>query len=204
MAGWIPKEQKFFDLFNTIAENIHAGATLLSEMFQNLQNSAEYARRIKEIEHRGDAMTHNLITKLNQTFITPFDREDIHSLTSKLDDVLDLIDAVASRFGIFKITHITPQASRLMALVCDSTQELIKAVRALKVHNSVLDHCIEINRLEHATDEVFRSALATLFENEKDPIALIKYKEIYEALEQATDRCADVANILEAIVVKNA
>ena len=200
----IPKDEKFYEMFNAIAENIHAGALLLSEMFQNLEKGAEYALKIKDVEHKGDTMTHNLFTKLNQTFITPFDREDIHSLTSKLDDVLDLIDAVASRFGIFKLTNVTPHASRLMEFVCQSTRELVKAVGALKVHNSVLEHCIEINRLEHVTDEVFRDALANLFENEKDPIALIKYKEVYEALEEATDRCEDVANILEAIVVKNA
>jgi predicted phosphate transport protein (TIGR00153 family) len=204
MVSLIPKDEKFYEMFNGIAENIHAGALLLSEMFQNLAKSAEYAGKIKDVEHKGDAMTHNLITKLNQTFITPFDREDIHSLTSKLDDVLDLIDAVASRFGIFKLTNVTPHASHLMDLVCQSTKELVKAVRALKVHNSVLEHCVEVNRLEHVTDEIFREALANLFENEKDPIALIKYKEVYEALEQATDRCEDVANILEAIVVKNA
>ena len=204
MFNLIPKDEKFYEMFNTIAENIHAGALLLSEMFQNLENTAEYRGKIKDVEHRGDTMTHNLITKLNQTFITPFDREDIHSLTSKLDDVLDLIDGVASRFGIFKITHVTHHASRLMELVCQSTKELVKAVAALNVHNSVLEHCVEINRLEHVTDEVFRDALGNLFENEKDPIALIKYKEVYEALEEATDRCEDVANILEAIVVKNA
>lgn len=200
----IPRNEKFYEMFNSIAENIHSGALLLAEMFQHLEKSREYTAKIKDVEHKGDAMTHNLITKLNQTFITPFDREDIHSLTSKLDDVIDLIDAVASRFGIFKITHITPEASRLIELVCRSTQELVRAIGALKVHNNVLAHCIEINRLEHETDEIFREALANLFENERDPISLIKYKEIYEALEQATDRCEDVANILEAIVVKNA
>jgi hypothetical protein len=204
MVRIIPRETKFFDLFEDMASNVTDGARVLLGILQNFDNVEAQVQKIKEIEHRGDDMTHAVITKLNQTFITPFDREDIHRLASSLDDVLDFVNAAGQRLVLYKISGATPAAAELAGLIVRQSEELTKAVSLLEKNKHVLEHCVEINRLEDEADSVCRAAIANLFENEKDPIALIKMKELYEVLEMATDKAEDAANVLEAVVLKSA
>src|SRR6266536_2612549 len=162
------------------------------------------SQRIKAFEHRGDEMTHSILRKLNQTFITPFDREDIHRLTSSLDDVLDLINSAADRVTMYKITDPPPAVRQLSKLILRQCEELGRAVSHLQKNGDVLSRCVEIKRFENEADAASREAIGKLFEHEKDPINLIKIKELIEVLETATDKAEDVANVLETVVLKNA
>ena len=202
----IPRDAKFFDMFIEMANNLTAGARVLMDILKDydLQDVKPAVTRIKEIEHRGDEMMHNVMRKLNQTFITPFDREDIHRLASSIDDVLDFINAAGERMVLYKIDNPPPPAADLAAIIVRQSQELVKAVSRLEKYDGVLDHCVEINRLENEADQVCRAAIANLFEQEKDPITLIKFKELYEVLESATDKAEDAANVLEGVVLKSA
>jgi predicted phosphate transport protein (TIGR00153 family) len=206
MFGLIPKDEKFFQLFKEMTENIITGAKLLKDMLDNFENPAESQRKIKDIEHAGDSLTHQIIKRLNKTFITPLDREDIHSLASKLDDILDLIDASAQRVIMYNVDSIPPEAKSLGFIILQCCYAVDKAVAMLgkKTNEQIFDACVEINALENEADRVSREAISRLFDEEKDPIQLIKWKEIYETLERATDKCEDAANILESVVVKNA
>lgn len=204
MINLIPKEEKFFDMFIEMAENIREGAILLEKMLAQEEGRRDIADSIKTLEHKGDRMTHDLITKLNKTFIVPIDREDIYSLSSTIDDVLDLTESVARRLILFKIERIGEGSPQLSHLLVRATSEIVSAVAELRNGMKVLDHCIEINRLEDEADHVYHEALAKLFDVEKDPINLIKRKELLETLETALDKCEDVANVIEGIVVKNA
>jgi predicted phosphate transport protein (TIGR00153 family) len=201
---FIPRDEKFFDLFETAALNIREGAAALKEMAESEGDYETWWKRIEEYEHTGDRLTHDLIKRLNQTFITPLDREDIHQLGSGLDDVMDLIEAGATRLTLYKIERCTAEAKHLAVLIHQMAEEIVLAVQKLKDLNSILSHCVEINRLENLADQVSRDAIAALFVGGYDPIDIIKWKEIYETLETATDRCEDVADILERIVLKNA
>ena len=204
MVRLVPREGKFFDMFAEMSANLEEAARMLSEVLHTGEAVAVKVQRIKELEHRGDDMTHAVITKLNQTFITPFDREDIHKLASSLDDVLDFINAAGDRLILYKITNIPPPAAGLADIIVKQCDQLTKAVQKLEKHDNVLDYCVEINRLENEADHVVRTAIANLFDEEKDPIALIKVKELYEVLERATDKAEDAANVLESVVVKSA
>jgi predicted phosphate transport protein (TIGR00153 family) len=200
----MPREEGFFDLFAQQAENIHAGAEALLKMLSHYTGVPEQVQIVKAIEHEGDEIAHHLLIKLNQTFITPFDREDIHALTSSLDDVLDFINGASDRLLTFKITQPSPSAKVLAAIVLKQTQELAKAVSLLNKDGKLLEHCVEVNRLENEADQVSREAIGRLFEGDHDPITLIKLKELLEILETASDKAEDVANVLETVVLKNA
>ncbi|HLQ32505.1 MAG TPA: DUF47 family protein [Chloroflexota bacterium] len=204
LSKLLPREQSFFNMFVEMAENIHDGAQGLADLLANYTDVPAKVARIKEIEHRGDDITHNLITRLNQTFITPFDREDIHELSSKIDDVLDLTDAAASRMVTYHVDRVRPGVPELAKILLAATAQVAAAVRALDKHDRILDHCIEINRLENESDRLCRSLIAELFEGEKDPVQIIKWKEIIEVIETAVDKCEDVANVLEAVTLKSA
>ncbi|MFH1029192.1 MAG: DUF47 family protein [Pseudomonadota bacterium] len=206
MFGLIPKEEKFFKLFKQMTENIIVGAKLLKDMLDNFENPAESQRKIKDIEHVGDSLTHDIIQMLNKTFVTPLDREDIYSLASKLDDILDLIDASSQRVIMYNVESIPAEAKSLGFIILQSCYAVDKAVAMLgkKTNEQIFAACVEINALENEADRVSREAISRLFDEEKDPIQLIKWKEIYETLERATDKCEDAANILESVVVKNA
>ena len=205
MFGLIPKEEKFFVLFKEMTTNIIEGAKLLKDMLDNFENPAESQRRIKDVEHKGDSITHEIIQKLNKTFVTPLDREDIYSLASKLDDILDLIDACSQRVVMYNVEKPTPEAKELAFIILKSCQTIDKAVALLGGKlEPISEYCVEVNALENEADRVCREAVSHLFDQEKDPIQLIKWKEIYETLERATDKCEDAANILESVVVKNA
>ncbi|WP_298269770.1 DUF47 family protein [Geobacter sp.] len=205
MFGLIPKEEKFFTMFKEMSANITEGARLLKDMLDNFDDPQASQRRIKEVEHKGDAITHDIIQKLNKSFITPFDREDIYSLASALDDMIDLIDASAIRFIMYNVEKPTSEAKELAFIILQSCQAVEKAVAHLGgKFEHIAEHCVEVNALENEADRVCREAISRLFDEEKDPIQLIKWKEIYETLERATDKCEDAANILESVVVKNA
>jgi predicted phosphate transport protein (TIGR00153 family) len=206
MFGLIPKEEKFFQLFKQMTENTIEGAKALKDMLDNFDNPAASQRRIKDIEHNGDSLTHEIIQKLNKTFVTPFDREDIYALSGALDDILDLIDASAQRIIMYNVETIPHEAKSLGFIILQSCQAVDKAVAMLgrKSNEQIFEACVDINALENEADRVSREAISRLFDEEKDPIQLIKWKEIFETLEKATDKCEDAANILEGVVVKNA
>jgi len=205
MPRLIPREVKFFEMFSEIAENVRLGAQALSDLLQNYDYTTmpTAVARIAEIEHRGDEMTHQILIKLNQTFITPFDREDIHLLASSLDDVLDFIFAAADRLVTYKITTPSPSAKVLAGIILKQSAELGKAVAQLDKGTRVLEHCVEVNRLENEADKVSREAIGRLFDGEYDPITLIKLKELLEVLEEASDKAEDVADVLETVVLKS-
>ncbi len=201
----IPSDKEFFVLFEKASQNIQDGAELLKELLDNFDDVKGKAREIEEIEHKGDSITHDVVKKLNTTFITPIEREDILALASSLDDIIDLIHAAATRITLYKISEPTPQAKELGFLILKSVRELNRGISHLgKKMNGVYEHCVEVNSLENEADRVCRDAIAYLFENEKDPITLLKWKEIYETLETTTDRCEDAANVLEGVALKNA
>ena len=207
MARFIPRETKFFELFADIANNVVEGARALSDLLHDYDYEQMPAgvAKIAAIEHRGDEMTHRILIKLNQTFITPFDREDIHLLASSLDDVLDFIFAASDRLLTYKITQPSPSAKVLAGIILKQAEELGKAVALLDKDDShLLDHCVEVNRLENEADKVSREAIGRLFEGELDPITLIKLKELLEVLEEASDKAEDVADVLETVVLKGA
>ncbi len=202
----LPKSTDFFEIFDRIALNISNAATLFVSLMEDLDNIDVRVKEIHELEQDGDILTHDVIKKLNKTFITPIDREDLHALVLALDDILDLIWAAADRLTVFKLDKTTKEGVK-MSKDLHATVELVhKAIQKLKAKNysHVQEYCIEINKLENRIDRDFRSALGFLFDEIKDPILIIKWKEIYEHLEDASDKCEDVANILEAVVLKNA
>jgi len=200
----IPREKKFFRMFTEVAANVTDGARLLQDILKHPNGEPNRIAKLQELEHRGDEMTHTIIRMLNQTFITPFDREDIHLLTSSLDDVLDFVNAAATRMTLYRIANPPPAAAELAGFIVTQSEELSKAVELLNDRQQLLEHCVEVNRLENEADRVSRKAIAELFEHEKDPIQLIKLKELYEVLETATDKAEDAANVLEAVALKSA
>ena len=204
MVRIIPREAKFFDMLAEMSNNLTDGARLLADLLANYENVELRVQKLKDIEHKGDDMVHALLTKLNQTFITPFDREDIHRLASTIDDVLDFVNAAGERLMIYKISNPPSAAVELANIVVRQSEQISKAVSLLDHGPKVLDICVEINRLENDADEVSRKAIAHLFEREKDPIHLIKLKELFEVLERATDKAEDAANVLETVVLKSA
>ncbi len=199
----VPRDTSFFTKFSEIADNLISAARALVDLFDHYQDTAAKTAEIKRIEHIGDDLTHAILRKLNQTFITPFDREDIYRLTSSLDDVLDLINASADRIVMYKITDPPPAAAALSKIILAQCEELGRAVAHLQKNGDVLSRCIEVKRFENAADVASREAISLLFEREKDPINLIKIKELLEVLETATDRAEDVANVLETVVLKS-
>lgn len=203
---FFPKEIDFFEIFDRTSLNITKAASLLVDLMENFDNIEARAKEIHEVEQDSDMLTHDIMKKLNKTFITPIDREDLYSLASRMDDVIDLIWAVADRISVFKVKEPMPEAVVMSKDLLTTAEVMHKAVKKLKEKNysHVQEHCIEINRLENRIDRGFRDALGKLFDEVKDPILIIKWKEIYEHLEDASDRCEDVANVLEAIVLKYA
>jgi uncharacterized protein len=204
MFRLIPRETKFFRMFAEVSQNVTEGARLLQDILQDPVHLGDRLDRLQEIEHRGDELTHAIITTLNQTFITPFDREDIHRLTSSLDDVLDYVNSAGMRLRLYRIDAPPPVAAELAGLIVLQSEELAQGVSLLEQNQRVLEHCVEVHRLENEADRVSRNAIAELFDNEKDPIRLIKMKELYEVLETATDKAEDAANVLEAVALKSA
>jgi predicted phosphate transport protein (TIGR00153 family) len=201
-----PKEIDFFEIFEKAATNLVKATSLLVSLLENFDNIEARAKEIYELEQDGDMLTHDIMKKLNRTFITPIDREDIHALASSMDDILDLIWGGVDRLVVFRITSPTQEVIEIAKDLHKTTEVVQKTINELRSKNYayVQEHCIEINRLENRIDRIFRDALGKLFDDIKDPLLIIKWKEIYEHLEDASDRCEDVANVLESIVLKNA
>lgn len=199
----IPREEKFFADFITLADRIVTGATLLERMLASDPPAWDTALQIKQVESECDALTHNIIQRLNSTFVTPIDREDIHALAKSLDDVMDSIDAAAAVTRRYRMAQLRYGARELASLTWQSAMQVKVAVEALERKKEVHQLAVEVNRLENAADDIHDEALRRLFEEEKDAITLIKWKEVLDLLEQATDRCEDCANVLESVVVKH-
>jgi uncharacterized protein len=206
MFRLIPTETVFFDLFERAALNARSGAEALLEFFERWDDLPERAMRIKDIEHAGDELTHEVIERLNRTFITPLDREDIHEIAVRLDDIVDLIDTAVSRLIVYKISAPIAPAKQLARCLVHATRiicEMMPAMRNLKHADRVRQMCRDVHTQENEADRIEHEALAGLFEGATDPFYVIKWKNIIEELEEATDRCEDVANAIEGIVLKN-
>jgi predicted phosphate transport protein (TIGR00153 family) len=199
----IPREGKFYEDFKMFADQIRKAARLLEQMIAADPPEADKAHEIKEIEHQCDFLTHEVIQRLNKTFVTPIDREDIHELARALDDVMDEIDSAAHLIPLYRITKIRSDARELVRVIVEQCDEIRKAVEALEERKGVMERAIEINRLENEADRIHKTAIGALFAEERDPIVVLKWKEIFDVLERATDRCEDVANLLENVVDKH-
>ena len=202
----LPKEDKFFDLFDRQAENLVRAAEFYRKCINEGSITPENVREVHEFEHYGDEVTHTIINTLNETFITPFDREDILALANRMDDIVDNIYLLINRFYLYKISTPTEYSKKLAGTIEHSTRALQKAVATLRSNKHMKDtlrHCVEINRLENEGDVLRDEAISYLFSNEKDPILVIKQKELYEIAEVTTDFCEHVANMVESILVKN-
>ena len=199
----IPREARFFQDFVGLSEEIRTGARALKQMMSDDPPDLGKADIIKDIEHACDGRTRTIIDRLNRTFVTPLDREDIHALAISLDDVMDAVDAAAAVSRLYKITHVRPGAKRLAEIICESTDRITEALQALEERRGVLELAARVNQLEREADRVHQDAIVALFEDERDPISVIKWKEILDFLEAATDRCEDVGNLLEGVVVKH-
>jgi len=206
--SFMPREDKFFGLFEQSAQNMVKAAQALKEMVDSWQDIEEKVVAITDIEHQGDTITHQIIYQLNRTFVTPFDREDIALLAHSLDDVTDLIQATADAMLLYKVKTAGRRAKELADIIVQIAAEVERAVLQLRRRGSELKQmlalCVEINRLENVADKIYRSALTELFDDSADLADVIKWREIYEQMEGATDRCEDVANVLEGVALKHA
>ena len=199
----IPREERFYDDFVALGEQIRLGAGLLEDMLAGDRPIWDKADEIKEVEHKCDFLTHEIIQRLHRTFVTPLDREDIHTLARSLDDVMDAIDAAAGVLRRYRMASLRYGARELASLTWQAAMQMKVAVEALDRRTGVHERAVEVNRLENSADDVHDEALRRLFEEERDAITLIKWKEVLDLLEEATDRCEDVANVLESVVVKH-
>jgi len=198
-----PRQEDFFVLFRKQAAGVREGCHELHEMFVKFDRLEARAARLKEIEHQGDLVTHEIFERLNRTFITPLEREDIHDLASGLDDVLDSVEALGSRIVLFGVKESTPQAVELSKIVAECSDQIEKAVDHLKDFQGLMGFTIEINRLENEADVISRNVVADLFSGRHDLLDVMRWKELYGRLESAADRCEDVANAIESIVLKS-
>jgi uncharacterized protein len=198
-----PREEDFFTLFKKQGALVRQGCDQLKEMVERFDQLETRAKQLKDLEHQGDLVAHEIFERLNRTFITPLEREDIHDLASGLDDVLDAVEAIGSRLVLFRVPKTTPEATQLTAIVAQCGAQIEKAVDALKDFKGLMAFSIEINRLENEADTISRQAVADLFSGRHEILDVMRWKEIYGRLEGAADRCEDVANTVESIVLKN-
>ena len=199
----IPREEKFYSDFLALADELLQGSRLLEEMVAVEHPNWDKAEEIKEVEHKCDFLTHEIIQRLNRTFVTPIDREDIHELARSLDDVMDAIDASAALIRLYRLDRVRFGLRELATIISSSTRTIRLALEALEQGKGVAAHAVEINRLENEADRVHQQAVARLFDEESNPIMVIKWKETLDFLEDATDRCEDVANVIEGVIVKH-
>lgn len=202
--SFLPREDEYFTLFSQMTEKIEEAALILVEMMdENAGDPGPYTKRIKEAEHACDDLMHKVTTKLDKSFITPFDREDIYTLSMALDDICDYIDAGARAVIMYGITDFNEPSRSLARILSELAKEIHSAVSVLNKPNGMNRHYVEVHRLENEADDIYFRAIGDLFRTPPDPITLIKWKELYEILENATDRCELVANIIESIVLKH-
>jgi predicted phosphate transport protein (TIGR00153 family) len=200
----IPREERFFDLFAEDAANVLGAARLFEAMLRSYDAPEQRAAEIRDAEHRGDELSHDIGHRLERTFVTPFDREDIHALISGLDDVLDLVEECADTFVLYQIQAPTAPAVQQASIIVKQCEQLNEALSHLRGFKDLEGYWIEVHRLENEGDKVSRQAIADLFANGGDAVEIIKWKEIYALLESAIDKCEDVANIVERITIKQA
>jgi uncharacterized protein len=203
----IPKDEKFFDILEEASENAIKAAQVFRDLVHDWSMTSPHIQKIRDLEHECDRMTHEIIDKLNRTFITPIDREDIHALASEIDDVVDILHATTDRMQLYRIDRGDPHLRKMAEVIVKATEVIEKAVKSLRDLSHTrrtLDFCIEVNRLENEGDALLKEALGELFSKPQDVLDILKWKEIYEATEYATDKCEDIANVIEGIVVKNA
>ena len=198
-----PREREFFDLFEEAGANIVKAAGLLEELLDQWPESGHLAREIVRCEHDGDRITHDIIQRLNQTFVTPFDREDIIALASAMDNIVDFIEEIADFLGLFQIEAPTDQAQRMARVLHESTKHVNAAMPALRRLEDIRTHVVEVNRLENEGDRIHREAVASLFDHGIDPMMVIRWKDIYERLEDAIDATETAVNIMSGIIIKN-
>ena len=206
LKSLLPKNENFYELFDKISANMVEGVQTLVRMLDDCEHYGEYAVQLKSLEHQTDGLVHGVMSALHKTFITPIDREDIHLLAGRLDDILDLAEAASSRIDLYRPCAVPREAKELSQVLLESVklvQEMVGMLRNLKKPARIMELTVEINRLEDQADYIRRSTLARLFREEKDPFELIKWKDILEYIERATDRCEDVADITEGIVLEN-
>jgi predicted phosphate transport protein (TIGR00153 family) len=202
-----PREDKFYKMFIDAAKNVDEAAETLRNSLDSLSNIENDTAKIEELEHKGDKLVGIVVKELNESFITPFDREDIYTLIKRLDDILDLINSTVHRFAMFNITEGTEGAKLLADLLIKCTKDVVGLMGELHLigsKNNILEKVITINKLESEADRIFRKTVGELFRNEKDPIEIIKWKEVYQLLENTIDKCEKIANIVEGVVIKNA
>ena len=202
----IPREEKFYDLFEHQVKSIEEAAHVFVELVKDWSDKHPGIARLRDLEHECDITTHEIMDKLNRTFVTPIDREDIHQLAKELDDIVDIIQAVSERMLLYNITKTTDDLVELAHTLDEAVVNVSKAVTAIRQLNRprrILDYCIEINRLENRGDRTSERAIGNLFDTNKDPMEVLKWKEVYDQTEAAIDKCEDVANIIEGIVVKH-
>ena len=203
MLNLLPRDERYFERFTDMARRIHESARILDIFFRGESPVATVADQIKRLEHECDEISHEILRGIDRTFITPIDREDIHQLAVRLDDVIDLIDGTVRRMALFKITEPTPASRALSATIVEITGEMVKAVSALKGQKGVIEHCIRMKQLENQGDVAFHAAIASLFDREMPAVELIKWKDIYENMEGCIDQCEAVAHVLESVVLKH-
>jgi len=201
---FVPKDREFFDLFEEAATNAVRAADLLDQMLRAYPERADLSRDILICEQEGDRITHDVIQRLNNTFVTPIDREDILQLAGSLDDIVDLTEEVADYLGLYKIEAPMEQAQRMAHILLQATRQIAEAMPRMRDFRDINHYTVEINRLENDGDRVVREAVASLFEGGIDPMVVIRWKDIFERIEDAVDACERVANVLEGIVIKNA
>ncbi|MFN2581567.1 MAG: DUF47 domain-containing protein [Candidatus Dormibacteria bacterium] len=200
----IPRERRFYSIFEAQADKMVAAAQVLRTAFSEMDHMAARQTEIKEIEHAGDELTHEVVRVLNRTFVTPFDREDIYALSSGLDDVLDYIDEIAETFMLYRIEAVPPHANEMARLLTVAVGQLQQAIAKLESKRGIEEHTIEVHRVENLGDDASRLAVAELFSGAHDPLTVIKLKDVYTMLENSLDRCEDLATVIENIIIKNA
>jgi uncharacterized protein len=203
MLNLLPRDERYFERFNDMARRIHESARIMDIFFRGESPVGTVADQIKRLEHECDEISHEILRRIDRTFITPIDREDIHQLAVRLDDVIDLIDGTIRRIGLFKITEPTPESRSLSKTIVEITGEMVEAVSALRGQKGVVEHCIRMKKLENQGDVAFQEAIASLFSNEMPAVELIKWKDIYENMEGCIDQCEAVAHVLESVVLKH-
>ena len=203
MLNFLPRDEKYFERFTELAVRIHESARILDRFFQGEAAVAPVADQIKRLEHECDEISHEILRGIDRTFITPIDREDIHQLAVRLDDVIDLVDGTIRRVVLFKIIEPTDLSKRLSAIVVQATSEMVDAVADLRKQKGVVEHCIRIKQYENEGDVAYHEAVASLFTGSIEAIEVIKWKDIYDNLERTIDQCAAVAQMLESVILKH-
>jgi uncharacterized protein len=203
LSRLIPRDEEFFDLFNQLAEHLKTSAQLLDQLFSQPARTAELVAKIKDVEHQADVLTHSINTRIDKSFITPIDREDIHLLASRLDDVIDRLDGTARRVVMLHINEVREPAKQMAHVLCSAADLIAKAVVAIKRPKEVSEFASRIKQLEEEGDAIYHEAVGALFAGKPDAIEVIRWKEVYETLEIAIDQCMGVANAVHSISIKN-